>query len=85
MSLHDDVIAIILIVIIFISYLFIYLFLQSCYYKFLSEGTFIESIWSVAPAILIVFLAVPSMKLLFMMEDVKTPSFSFKVVAHQWY
>lgn len=37
------------------------------------------------PAFLLVVLVLPSMKVLYMMEDVKTPSFTFKVVAHQWY
>lgn len=37
------------------------------------------------PAFLLVVLVFPSMQVLYIVEDVKSPSFTFKVVAHQWY
>lgn len=42
--LHDHVMTIILSVIIFITYVMTYILVNSSYYKFLSEGTFIETI-----------------------------------------
>ncbi|PZU18157.1 MAG: hypothetical protein DI589_25260 [Shinella sp.] len=42
--LHDHVITIMFRVIIFISYVMVYLIFSTKYYKFLSEGTFIETI-----------------------------------------
>jgi len=84
-SLHDHVITIILSVIILISYIIFYLLLTTKFYKFLSEGTFIETIWSMVPAFLLVILVLPSIKVLYMMEDIKSPVLTFKVIAHQWY
>lgn len=72
-------------VIILIFYIMFYLLSNTKYYKFLSEGTFIETIWSMVPALLLVILVLPSMKVLYMVEDVKSPVLTFKVVAHQWY
>nr|YP_010354336.1 cytochrome c oxidase subunit II [Blomia tropicalis]UOG85304.1 cytochrome c oxidase subunit II [Blomia tropicalis] len=83
--LHDHIMTVMFSVIVLISYIMVYLLVSSKYYKNLSEGTFIETIWSMVPAFLLVVLVLPSMKVLYMMEDVKTPSFTFKVVAHQWY
>lgn len=83
--LHDHIIVIILIIIFLIFYIIFYLVLNSRYYKFLSEGTFIETVWSIIPAFLLFFLVIPSMQVLYFMEDIKNPSFSIKVVAHQWY
>lgn len=83
--LHDHVITIILRVIVFISYIMIYMLLNTRYYKFLSEGTFIETIWSIIPAFLLIILVLPSMKVLYMIEDIKSPVLTFKIVAHQWY
>lgn len=83
--LHDHVITVMLRVIIFISYIITYMLFSSKFYKFLSEGTFIETIWSIIPALLLVILVLPSMSVLYMMEDVKSPVVTFKVVAHQWY
>lgn len=84
-SLHDHVITIMFSVIIFISYIIIYLFFVSSYYKFLSEGTFIETIWSMIPAFLLIILVLPSIKVLYIIEDIKSPVLRFKIVAHQWY
>lgn len=83
--LHDHVITIMFRVIIFITYIMVYLLFNSSYYKFLSEGTFIETIWSIIPAFLLIILVLPSIKVLYMMEDIKSPVFTFKIVAHQWY
>lgn len=83
--LHDHVMTIILSVIIFITYVMTYILVNSSYYKFLSEGTFIETIWSMVPAFLLIILVLPSIKVLYMIEDIKSPVLSFKIVAHQWY
>lgn len=70
-------------VIVLISYVVFYLVVDTKYYKYLSEGTFIETIWSMVPAFLLIVLVLPSMKVLYMVEDVKTPVMTLKVVAHQ--
>ena len=83
--LHDHVMTIIFRVIILITYIMVYLLVNTKYYKFLSEGTFIETIWSIVPAFLLIILVLPSIKVLYMIEDVKSPVLTFKIVAHQWY
>lgn len=83
--LHDHVIVIMMRIIILISYIITYLIYRGFYYKFLSEGTFIETVWSLVPAFLLIILVLPSIKVLYIVEDVNTPSFTFKIIAHQWY
>jgi len=83
--LHDHIITIIVLIIILISYIIICIILNYAYYKFLSEGIFIETIWSIIPALLLVVLVVPSIRVLYYLEDVKHPLHTFKIVAHQWY
>nr|YP_009560913.1 cytochrome c oxidase subunit II [Trouessartia rubecula]QAB47265.1 cytochrome c oxidase subunit 2 [Trouessartia rubecula] len=82
---HDHVIVVMSGVIVLIVYVMSYLLLNTKYYKNLSEGTMIEMIWSIVPAFLLIILVMPSMKVLYYMEDVKSPSLTFKVIAHQWY
>jgi cytochrome c oxidase subunit 2 len=83
--LHDHVMTIMFRVIILITYIMVYMIVNTKYYKFLSEGTFIETIWSMIPAFLLVILVLPSIKVLYMVEDIKSPVLTFKIVAHQWY
>jgi cytochrome c oxidase subunit 2 len=49
-----------------------------------------EILWTVIPAVVLLGIAVPSLKLLFLMdygffENLEDPNLSFKVVGHQWY
>lgn len=83
--LHDHIITIIFIIIFFISYIIIFIIINLKSYKFLSEGTIIETIWSIIPALLLIILVLPSIKVLYIIEDVKSPSLTFKIIAHQWY
>lgn len=54
-------------------------------HKFLIHGTLIETIWTVTPALVLVAIAFPSFKLLYLMDEVIDPSITIKVIAHQWY
>ena len=54
-------------------------------YKYLNHGTLIELIWTVSPALVLVAIAFPSFKLLYLMDDVFDPAMTVKVVGHQWY
>lgn len=83
--LHDHVMMIMIVVLVLIGYITLFIIIMPFFYKFLSEGTFIETIWSIIPALLLLILVVPSMKILYAIEDIKSPTFTYKIVGHQWY
>nr|YP_009306840.1 cytochrome c oxidase subunit II [Histiostoma blomquisti]AOR08472.1 cytochrome c oxidase subunit II [Histiostoma blomquisti] len=83
--LHDYIMVILLLVILLVFYVMVLLVSSSIFYKYLVEGTLIETIWSIIPSFLLVVLVVPSMKALYSMEDVNSPYLTVKVVGHQWY
>jgi len=47
--------------------------------------TLIELIWTVGPALVLVAIAFPSFKLLYLMDEVIDPAMTVKVTGHQWY
>lgn len=55
------------------------------YHKYLFEGVLIEVIWTLFPAGVLILIALPSLKLLYLMDEVINPSLTVKVVGHQWY
>jgi cytochrome c oxidase subunit 2 len=59
--------------------------LRKKFNKYTTEGQEIETIWTILPALMLVFIAIPSLKALYLIEDTKTPSVSIKVIGHQWY
>jgi heme/copper-type cytochrome/quinol oxidase subunit 2 len=53
--------------------------------KYLNHGTLIELIWTITPALILILIAFPSFKLLFLIDDVTDPHISLGVESHQWY
>ena len=53
--------------------------------KYLNHGTLIELIWTITPALILIFIAFPSFKLLYLMDEVTDPSLTLFVEGHQWY
>lgn len=45
-------------------------------HKYLNHGTLIELIWTITPAIILMLIAFPSFKLLYLMDEVSDPSMS---------
>jgi cytochrome c oxidase subunit 2 len=54
-------------------------------YKYTNHGTLIELVWTITPALVLIIIAFPSFKLLYLMDEVISPSMTIKAVGHQWY
>jgi len=48
-------------------------------YRYLNHGTLIELIWTIGPALILVAIAFPSFKLLYLMDEVIDPAMTVKV------
>jgi len=53
--------------------------------KKFSHNSLIEVIWTVVPVIILVAIAVPSLRLLFYMDRTDDPEMTIKAIGHQWY
>ena len=47
--------------------------------------TLIELIWTITPALVLIAIAFPSFRLLYLLDEVISPTITIKVVGHQWY
>nr|AGS44263.1 cytochrome c oxidase subunit 2 [[Candida] subhashii] len=54
-------------------------------YKYLNHGQTIEIIWTLIPAVILLLIAFPSFILLYLCDEVLTPSMTIKVIGLQWY
>ena len=57
----------------------------SYYDEYFTHSTFLEVVWTIVPALILMVIAVPSFALLYSMEESIQPSLTLKVVGHQWY
>ena len=76
--------------------IFVFWLMFSCLYKFneknlqktvdnFTHATTIEIVWTVVPAIILIFIAIPSFSLLYSMDEMLDPAVTLKVIGHQWY
>nr|ABN11492.1 cytochrome c oxidase subunit II [Pyrophorus divergens] len=82
---HDHAMMILVMITLIVSYIMILLFKNSYTYRFLLEGQTIELIWTIAPAITLIFIALPSLRLLYLLDEINFPLLTVKTIGHQWY
>nr|YP_010292339.1 cytochrome c oxidase subunit II [Gonimbrasia tyrrhea]ULO26064.1 cytochrome c oxidase subunit II [Gonimbrasia tyrrhea] len=82
---HDHTLIILIIITVLVSYLMLNLFFNNFINRFLLEGQLIELIWTILPAITLIFIALPSLRLLYLMDELNNPLITLKSIGHQWY
>lgn len=82
---HDHSILILLIITSSISYLIIAIVRNKITNRFLIENQIIEIIWTVIPGIILIFIALPSLRILYLLDESISPSLTLKTIGHQWY
>jgi len=53
--------------------------------RLLLQEQAVEVVWTVAPVFILLSIALPSLKALYLLDDPFTPNLSIKAVGHQWY
>lgn len=82
---HDHAISIIILIITIIIYNIKFLIINNINNKFILHNQTIEIIWTILPIIILIFLAIPSLKILYLTEEIYNPSITIKSIGHQWY
>ena len=49
-------------------------------HKYLTHGTVLELVWTITPALILIAIAFPSFRLLYLMDEVISPTLTIKVV-----
>lgn len=82
---HDHTIVVIIIIITFVRFIIISLISNKLIHRFLLEHQTIEIIWTILPALILVLIAFPSLRLLYLLDEINEPSITLKAIGHQWY
>nr|QLY89716.1 cytochrome c oxidase subunit II [Xylophagus ater] len=82
---HDHTLLILIMITILVGYLMCMLFFNDFTNRFLLHGQTIEMIWTILPAIILMFIALPSLRLLYLLDEINEPMITLKSIGHQWY
>nr|YP_010222500.1 cytochrome c oxidase subunit II [Brachyplatys subaeneus]UCC45911.1 cytochrome c oxidase subunit II [Brachyplatys subaeneus] len=82
---HDHTIMILIMITVMVAYIMTSSMINKLINRNLMEGQNIELIWTILPAITLMFIALPSLRLLYLTDEIYNPDMTFKVIGHQWY
>lgn len=78
-----------LIIIFLISSLVLYIISLLLTTKLMHTSTIdaqeVETVWATLPAIILILIALPSLRILYMMDEINNPSLTVKTIGYQWY
>nr|WBU94773.1 cytochrome c oxidase subunit 2 [Pseudopus apodus] len=85
MHFHDHA----LMIVILISTLVFYIIMSTLTTKLTNthstDAQMIEIIWTVLPAVILILIALPSLRILYLMDEINSPYLTIKALGHQWY
>nr|YP_010690950.1 cytochrome c oxidase subunit II [Lambis lambis]WBU92601.1 cytochrome c oxidase subunit 2 [Lambis lambis]WBU92614.1 cytochrome c oxidase subunit 2 [Lambis lambis] len=82
---HDHAMMILVMIISLVGYAALSLMVNKYTCRSLVEGQEIETIWTIVPAVILIFLALPSLRLLYLLDEVGDCNLTVKSIGHQWY
>nr|BAO52507.1 cytochrome c oxidase subunit II [Coptosoma parvipictum] len=82
---HDNTMMILMMITVMVTYIMMSMIKNTLINRYLMEGQTIELIWTMLPAITLIFIMMPSLRQLYMTDEIDNPILTLKVIGHQWY
>nr|QFZ89403.1 cytochrome oxidase subunit II [Megascolecidae sp. SC201727-04]QFZ93445.1 cytochrome oxidase subunit II [Megascolecidae sp. SC201723-06] len=84
-SFHDHTLIILTLVLTVVAYALAVLMTNKHINRYILEAQTIETVWTILPALILLVLALPSLRILYITDEVSNPSITIKTIGHQWY
>ncbi|UUF92055.1 cytochrome c oxidase subunit II (mitochondrion) [Diaphorina citri] len=82
---HDYSMLIIVTILSLVSFFMIKMIKALYFSNKILENQMIEFIWTLIPTIVLSIIAIPSLHLLYLMDELNLPILTIKILGHQWY
>nr|YP_010449208.1 cytochrome c oxidase subunit II [Falcolipeurus marginalis]UTT72600.1 cytochrome c oxidase subunit 2 [Falcolipeurus marginalis] len=82
---HDHVMIVVVMVLSIVFYLFMMVFIFPCCYRFFFGLEVLELIWTILPGMVLGAMAIPSLHVLYLADEVLNPLISVKSMGNQWF
>nr|BAI77329.1 cytochrome c oxidase subunit II [Acentrophryne dolichonema] len=82
---HDHALMILFIISTLVLYILLVMVSTKLTNKYTLDSQEIEVIWTVLPAAVLVLIALPSLRILYLMDEINDPHLTIKAMGHQWY
>uniref|UniRef100_A0AAU7YU40 Cytochrome c oxidase subunit 2 n=1 Tax=Stephanitis macaona TaxID=3156568 RepID=A0AAU7YU40_9HEMI len=82
---HDHTLMILIMITSLVTYILTSTFMNNLMNRTLLESQKIELVWTIMPAVTLIFIALPSLRILYLMDEINKPMLTIKSIGHQWY
>ncbi|YP_009170518.1 cytochrome c oxidase subunit II (mitochondrion) [Gekko japonicus] len=85
LHLHDHAMMVVFLISIFVLYIITLMITTSLTHTSTMDAQAVETIWTILPAIILILIALPSLRILYLMDEINDPHLTIKTIGHQWY
>nr|YP_008474683.1 cytochrome c oxidase subunit II [Cephalopholis argus]AGI78359.1 cytochrome c oxidase subunit II [Cephalopholis argus] len=82
---HDHALMIVFLISTLVLYIIVAMVSTKLTNKYILDSQEIEIIWTVLPAVILILIALPSLRILYLMDEINDPHITIKAMGHQWY
>lgn len=80
---HDHALIVVILISTLVFYIIIAMVTTKLTNKYILDSQEIEIIWTVLPAVILILIALPSLQILYLMDEIDDPHLTIKAVGHQ--
>nr|QGZ09934.1 cytochrome c oxidase subunit 2 [Eisenia nordenskioldi nordenskioldi] len=84
-SFHDHTLLVLTLVLTVVGYALLALMFNKHLNRYILEAQTVETVWTILPALILLVLALPSLRILYITDEISQPSLTVKTIGHQWY
>jgi len=82
---HDHTITILILIITIVGFNLISTCLNPNLDQYILESQGLELFWTITPSFVLIFIGLPSIRLLYLLDESFKPAITLKTIGHQWY
>nr|YP_010160623.1 cytochrome c oxidase subunit II [Yasuhikotakia splendida]QRH18053.1 cytochrome c oxidase subunit II [Yasuhikotakia splendida] len=82
---HDHALMIVFLISTMVLYIIVAMASTNLTNKLILDSQEIEIVWTVLPAVVLILIALPSLRILYLMDEISDPHLTIKAMGHQWY
>nr|YP_008475460.1 cytochrome c oxidase subunit II [Acrossocheilus hemispinus]AGS83454.1 cytochrome c oxidase subunit II [Acrossocheilus hemispinus]BAV70213.1 cytochrome c oxidase subunit II [Acrossocheilus parallens] len=82
---HDHALMIVFLISALVLYIIVAMVSTKLTNKLILDSQEIEIVWTILPAVILVLIALPSLRILYLMDEINDPHLTIKAMGHQWY
>nr|YP_010960590.1 cytochrome c oxidase subunit II [Myrophis microchir]WNH38032.1 cytochrome c oxidase subunit II [Myrophis microchir] len=82
---HDHALMIVFLISTLVLYIIVAMVTTDLIDLYIIDSQGIEIVWTVLPAVILILIALPSLRILYLMDEISDPHLTIKAIGHQWY